>query len=310
MTTWVNSFELWMGLAAAFITFATLPIWRAGCRGSGLIDDPGDRKIHEQPIPLAGGLAILSGLLLPIMALPFLGKIGHPEPAVVLRLYAVVGGAAAMTLLGLIDDRFELRPVPKFAGQLLVAVAVSAVGLRFHLFPSPLDHVLTVLWILTVTNAFNFTDNMNGLCAGLASVGALGMAVLSARLGEVDSLVLCVLTAGAALGFLPWNFPRASAFLGDSGSHLLGFLLAALPLNAGLFSAPLPQVLGPLLFVTIPLIDLVQVVFLRWKLGQPFYHGDTNHLSHRFVRHGLSRPAAVSILWLLAAVSVAIGLAL
>ena len=199
MTSWLNTFELWMGLAAAFITFATLPIWRAGCRRSGLIDDPGDRKIHEQPIPLAGGLAILSGLLLPILALPFLGKMGQPEPGVMLRLAALLGGAVAMTLLGLLDDRVELRPVPKFAGQFLVAVAVSAAGLRFHLFPSPLDHVLTVLWILTVTNAFNFTDNMNGLCAGLASLGALGMAVLSSRCGDIDSLVLCVLTAGAAL---------------------------------------------------------------------------------------------------------------
>ena len=211
-----------------------------------------------------------------------------------------------MTTLGWLDDRHELRPALKFTGQFLVAGLVAAAGVRVTLFVPSLafSYAITMLWILTVTNAFNFMDNMNGLCAGLAAIASLLTAGLAATQGQPMVAALAFLIAGAALGFLPWNFPRASAFLGDAGSHLLGYLLAVLMILPEFHSPQHPRawsVLSPLLLLALPLADLVWVVLLRWRRGQPFYVGDTNHLSHRLVRRGLTRPQAVALIWALAA---------
>ncbi len=297
--------------AIAFVgAAATLPVWRAGCRGSGLVDEPGHRKIHGKPTPLAGGLAVLCGLLAVMLFVIVNPKSGQPPPEIVLRFQGLCFGGLVMMLLGLADDRWELRARGKFAGQLMIAVGAAWAGLRFGWLPGWWDHVLAVVWILTVTNAVNFMDNMNGLCAGLAAIASGFMGVIFAGAAEPFVAVLCFATSGAALGFLPYNFPRASAFLGDSGSHLLGFLLATLPLNAGIGARRFPECLVPFVVLAVPLVDLVAVMILRWRAGQPVYVGDTNHLSHRLVGRGLSRTMAVLLLWAAGAVAGALALLL
>jgi UDP-GlcNAc:undecaprenyl-phosphate GlcNAc-1-phosphate transferase len=222
------------------------------------------------------------------------------------QLLAILGGALGMTLLGWLDDQFELRAKVKFAGQLLVAALVAAAGIRITLFvPSvAFSYFVTILWIVTVTNAFNFTDNMNGLCAGLGAIAALLLGLLSASHGHYLVAALAFLAAGATLGFLPYNFPRASVFLGDAGSHLLGFLLSVLTILPHFYSPKHPHalaVLSPLLILAVPLADLFGVVLLRLKRHQPFYVADNNHFSHRLVRLGLGHARTVSLLWLAAA---------
>ncbi|MFM1769498.1 MAG: putative undecaprenyl-phosphate N-acetylglucosaminyl 1-phosphate transferase [Verrucomicrobiota bacterium] len=304
-------------LAAGLVTAASLPAWRALCRRRGWVDDPGARKIHDAPVPLAGGLAILTGILLPLALVGlaaqwgWLGAMAQDRLLYGLeqrwpQLAAVLGGAVGMTLLGWWDDRVELSAARKFAGQLGIALLVAASGVRVTLFvPSAaFSFLVTVLWILTVTNALNFLDNMNGLCAGLGVIGAALFGLAAA--GQDHYLVagLAFLVAGAMAGFLPFNYPRATAFLGDAGSHLIGFLLAVLAVFPHFHSVERPRplaVLSPLLILAVPLLDLAWVVLLRWRAGQPFYVGDTNHLSHRLVRRGLSRPAAVAVIWALAA---------
>jgi len=304
-------------LSAGLITLLMLPLWRAWCLRVNLVDDPGHRKIHDRPVALAGGLAILTGLLVPLLGafaalkLNLLGveatdKLGYGFERRFGQLAAMIGGAIGMTLLGWLDDKHELRPALKFAGQLLIAAAVAAAGIRITLFvSSPLfSYTITILWVLTVTNAFNFMDNMNGLCAGLAAIAALLIGVIAARHGHYLVAALAFLVFGAALGFLPCNFPRASAFLGDAGSHLLGYLLAVLTILPHFYSDKHPRtlaVLSPLFILAVPLTDLLWVVLLRWRMGRPFYIGDTNHLSHRLVRLGLSQRQAVAVIWALAA---------
>lgn len=178
-------------------------------------------------------------------------------------------------------------------------------GVRVTLFvPSVLfSYALTLLWILTVTNAFNFMDNMNGLCAGIGLIGAGCFGGLALWHGQPFVGLVAWVVAGALLGFLPHNFPRARAFLGDGGSHLVGFLLSVLAILPQFYSSQHPHrraVLAPLLVLGVPLLDLAWVVLRRWHLGRPFYVGDTNHLSHCLVRRGLSPVAAVILLWLLA----------
>lgn len=313
-------FNLYLAaFASAFVTaLLTLPIWRRWCLHIGLVDDPGHRKIHATTIPLAGGLAVLTGLLLPLLAATVLlkwnssqitnaGLLIHGLDKRALQLAAIAFGALGMVVLGLLDDQYELKPLTKFTGQLLIAGVVAYSGVRITLFvPNVLfSSAITILWLLTVINAFNFMDNMNGLCAGLGAISAGLFAQIAAGEGQYLVALLAFLTCGALLGFLPHNFPQARSFLGDSGSHLVGYLLAVLAILPHFYHRGQPRalaVLSPLLVLAVPLADLAWVVVLRTQMGKPFYLGDTNHLSHRLVRAGLNPAAAVVLIWLVAAV--------
>jgi UDP-GlcNAc:undecaprenyl-phosphate GlcNAc-1-phosphate transferase len=296
------------------------------------VDDPGTRKLHETPIPLAGGLAVMTGMAVPTLlaslwlwidagkhnSAPSSGRPGLLDPTSEhllsyglsrrgVELAGILLGALGMLIVGYLDDKHELRPRAKFVGQLLSAAVVAACGARITLFvPSVVfSYAITITWILTLINAFNFMDNMNGLCGGLGVIGAAYFGLIAAADGEYLVASIAFLTLGALLGFLPYNFPNARAFLGDAGSHLVGFLLAVLAILPHFYSRRHPRpwaVLVPLFVLALPLCDMVWVVIIRWRLGQPFYQGDNNHLSHRLVRRGLSRKAAVMVIWLLAVI--------
>lgn len=308
--------------AAAFLgawltSLLTLPLWRKWCLRIGLVDDPGHRKIHDAPVPLAGGLAVLAGILLPLVAGALWLKLGWDRPSAAgliihgmdrraLELAVLAGGAIAITALGALDDRHELKALPKFIGQILISIIVASACKRITLFvPSEVfSYSVTVLWLLAVINAFNFMDNMNGLCAGVGAIGALIFALLAASKGEYLVAITGFLVCGALAGFLPWNFPRATAFLGDAGSHLVGYLLAVMAILPHFYTRQNPRpfaVLAPLFVLAVPLLDLAQVSLFRTLHQKPFWIGDTNHLSHRLVRAGLNRTKAVLLLWLAAA---------
>ncbi len=327
-----------LAAASACVTaLAVTPLWRKWCLRTGLVDDPGHRKIHDQPIPLAGGLAVMTGLLVPTLlaclalwwhqtngnAVAIPGHSLPPAPGAgstalldpgstfllqyglgrrAMELGGIFLGAFGILLVGWLDDKHELRPRAKFAGQLIVAALVAASGVRVTLFvPNVLfSYAVTILWIITVVNAFNFMDNMNGLCAGVGAIGAWHFALIATADNQYLVGLMAFLMFGSLLGFLPYNFPRAQAFLGDAGSHLVGYLLAVLAILPHFHTQRHPRpwaVVIPLLILAIPLADLVWVVLLRWRIGQPFYQGDTNHLSHRLVRRGLSRTQAVLVIW-------------
>jgi UDP-GlcNAc:undecaprenyl-phosphate/decaprenyl-phosphate GlcNAc-1-phosphate transferase len=304
-------------LVAGLASYLSLPYWRTFCIKRGVVDDPGHRKIHAEPVALAGGLAVLTGLIVPLCIAYLVAKMGLAGAELTARitfgftarsgeLLAILTGSLGMIYLGWLDDENELRPSTKFVGQVLIAMMTAISGVRIQPVPYVLFvYPVTVLWILTVTNAMNFMDNMNGLCGGLSFVCALMFGVMAALLGQYLVAGIGFLVSGAALGFLPHNYPRAKAFLGDSGSHLLGFLLSVLAVLLH-FDAPrymhYSTLLVPLLILAVPLGDLVWVVVLRFRRGQPFYVGDTNHLSHRLERRGLSRSGAVALIWVVAVV--------
>jgi UDP-GlcNAc:undecaprenyl-phosphate GlcNAc-1-phosphate transferase len=305
--------------AAAFLgalatSFLALPLWRRWCLRANHVDDPGDRKIHDTAVPLAGGFAVLTGVLAPLAAGAILLQLGFVKISAVglivhginrraMELMVLAAGAIAITVLGALDDRHELKALPKFIGQIVVAVAVALVCKRITLFvPSvAFSYAVTILWLLTVINAFNFMDNMNGLCAGVGAIAALVFALIAAANGEYLVAITGFLMCGALAGFLPWNFPNARAFLGDAGSHLVGYLLAVMAILPHFYTRLNPRplaVLAPLLVLAVPLLDLAQVTAFRTLNKKPFWIGDTNHLSHRLVRAGLNRSTAVLILWL------------
>jgi UDP-GlcNAc:undecaprenyl-phosphate/decaprenyl-phosphate GlcNAc-1-phosphate transferase len=303
--------------AGAFLTaLLVLPLWRKWCLKVNLVDDPGERKIHHESVPLAGGYAVLSGILLPLIVGVCLVKFGVLKISLAnliaqglerrgIELMAIAAGAVAITLLGWADDKYELKALPKFAGQLLVALLVAIVCKRITLFVpnAAFSYAITILWLLTVMNAFNFMDNMNGLCTGLGAIGAFIFALIASANGEYLVALVEFLICGALAGFLPWNFPDARAFLGDAGSQLVGYLLAVMAILPHFYNKQNPHplaVLSPLFVLAVPLIDLAHVVIMRTLNRKPFWIGDTNHFSHRLARAGLSRTRAVLILWLAA----------
>jgi UDP-GlcNAc:undecaprenyl-phosphate GlcNAc-1-phosphate transferase len=299
---------------AFFTTLLALPLWRRWCLRVNLLDDPGHRKIHGSPVPLAGGFAVLTGILLPLGVGVFLlplgvvkissaGLIVHGLDRRALELAVIAFGAVAIMFLGWLDDRHELKPLPKFTGQFLVALLVAIACKRITLFVHSelFSYAITILWLLTVINAFNFMDNMDGLCAGTGAIGAFVFALIAATNGEYLVALTGFLMCGALVGFLPWNFPAARAFLGDAGSHLVGYLLAVMAILPHFYTRQNPRplaVLTPLLVLAVPLLDLAQVSLFRTLNKKPFWIGDTNHLSHWFVRAGFGRTRAVLLLWL------------
>lgn len=309
---------LGFGLACA-ISAASLPLWRSRCRRWGHVDDPGHRKIHVQPVPLAGGFAVLTGWwvagslawgvgqFVEAWKLDW-GALTGARHGGLRCLGVVISGAVGMMALGAWDDRRDLGAGAKFLVQAIIASAVAAWGVRMPVPESMAfaDGILTVLWILSVTNAFNLSDNMNGLCAGLGLIGAVWVGV-SSLFGQGPMALACLaaVTAGSLAGYLPFNYPRASVFLGDAGSQWVGYVLSVLAIlmatrvqaSAGGSRAWISAAA----VVAIPLIDTAFVVLTRTLRGQPFWVGDTHHLSHRLARAGLGKPGAVAVLWSLGA---------
>jgi UDP-GlcNAc:undecaprenyl-phosphate GlcNAc-1-phosphate transferase len=231
-------------------------------------------------------------------------------------LGTIVLGAVLVTAMGMADDRKAMSALPKFILQALVAALTACMGLRIHFLHAipGANTLVTVLWLMTVMNAMNFFDNMDGLAGGASALAAFFMLFVAAYRGQNFVATLAALTGGAATGFLCWNAPPARLFMGDGGSHFLGYLLAISGVmttfyQSGESPTPMP-ILIPMLALGIPLADAVAVVIIRLRLGVPIYKGDNRHISHRFVALGLSRPQAVLSVLLLCFIVGTAGLTL
>jgi len=220
------------------------------------------------------------------------------------KLLAVVGGSGLVFLLGLLDDKLGARfPVAaKAAGELAAAIVLVAAGVEISLFPWPwLNSIVTLVWIVGITNAFNLLDNMDGLAAGVACAASLVLLINAVMLGEFFIALILAAFIGALLGFLAYNFHPASVFLGDCGSLFIGYLIASLTLlerYVSHASSTLFPVLMPVVVLAIPLLDTATVIVIRLREHRPIYVGDTRHLSHRLVSMGFSTRAAVLFLYL------------
>ncbi|MEX2672157.1 MAG: MraY family glycosyltransferase [Phycisphaeraceae bacterium] len=310
-------------LLLLFIGFAlscplTAVVRRLGGR-LGQLDQPGDRKIHDRPIPATGGIAIFWALAAPL-ALAILAVWVVPVawweallPAAVEHLegarsqtplaIALLLAAAALHVTGLIDDRINLGPLLKLGVQLTAAAGLAIFfDIRLLELLGPVASVtITVLWIVALTNAFNFLDNMDGLSAGVAAVAAAIFLTAALLGGQWFVAAVLALLLGALLGFLVFNFPPATIFMGDGGSLVVGFVMAIMSVRITYYDPAIGigwwAVLTPMLVLAIPLYDLLSVTLIRISQGKSPLVGDTQHFSHRLVRKGLSRRAAVIVIW-------------
>lgn len=284
-------------VTAFLLALCLTPPVRAFARRSGVLDRPSPRKIHAQPVPRLGGVAlyVAIGTAAALFAPPAPGLLG------------LVAGASLLFLTGLRDDTRGLGPRAKLLAQIGAAVLALAGGISTSFLPHPiLNWGVTALWLVTITNAFNLLDNMDGLSAGLAAISGGTFAVLAARYAELGpeqlpTAVLGAAIAGACLGFLRHNLYHASIFMGDAGSQTLGFLLAGLAAYGSWRSPTLPtSLLIPLLVLAYPIFDTSLVTLLRWRQGRPITVGGKDHSSHRLVRLGLGRTETVLLIYLFA----------
>jgi UDP-GlcNAc:undecaprenyl-phosphate GlcNAc-1-phosphate transferase len=267
-------------LSFAFALYWT-PVMRKAALQLGIVDRPdGKLKKHHETVPYLGGIAVFVSFLLTV------GVLTQFEQEI---LGLLLSGSIAL-MVGLLDDFGALSPIQKLMGQALAALVLIKSGtfIKLVFLPTWVAIPLTVLWVLAVTNAFNIIDIMDGLASGVASVAALSIAVANFMAQRESHAFLAVVLAGSALGFLRHNFHPARIFLGDAGSMFIGFMLAALSMNAGYTRVNLLAVISPVLILGIPLFDLALVMMIRWKRGIPVMKGSPDHFALRLRRCKLS----------------------
>lgn len=290
-------YGLGFGIALAASLLFTLAV-RTVARWRGWIAQPRADRWHRKPTALYGGVGIFVG---------FLAAYLWRRPATFAGDAILVACAAAMFGLGLVDDRWRLKPYAKLVGQVAIAALLTLFGLRLHWFANPiLDQGLSIFWLVGVTNALNLLDNIDGAAAGIAVIAALYMVFFCHAGGQPDAAGLAASFAGATLGFLVFNFHPASIFMGDCGSLFLGFFLGGLSLatlQVGTRRDLLATLSIPVLLLLLPIIDTTLVTVSRRYYGRRVSQGGRDHTSHRLVALGLSERAATLALWLLAIVS-------
>jgi UDP-GlcNAc:undecaprenyl-phosphate GlcNAc-1-phosphate transferase len=300
-----------------------------------LMDAPGHRKVHTTPTPRNGGIGIFWGIALPLLAGLIVIAALHPTvplnadpnaplstfdrylpglkshlPLAALLLVTTFG----IHLVGLLDDRITMRPWPKLLAQLFIAAALVILGeiiqpggfrtltLLDDALPlgREISMAISILWIVALTNAFNFLDNMDGLSAGVAAIAAAMFLIAAILSGQWFICGLLLLFIGSVLGFLTYNFPPASIFMGDGGSMVLGFFLSALTIRTTYYTENVSHwytIFAPLIILAVPLYDMTIVSIMRIRRGYSPMTGDTNHFSHRLTRHGFSKRGAVLVIY-------------
>jgi UDP-GlcNAc:undecaprenyl-phosphate GlcNAc-1-phosphate transferase len=307
---------------AALLAWLLVPVaeriaWRVGA-----VDHPNERSLHEVPTPKLGGLAIFVAVVVAtILFLPW-----------ALQTQALLAGALVITVVGVIDDVFDLPALVKLAGQTVAAAIPALNGVNVSVFTAPfvggvdlrsvelfdvallgnvhLGHVLTIVGIVAVINVINFIDGVDGLAAGVCVISAGTLAVIALSLDKTGAGVLAALTAGAALGFLRHGFPPASSFMGDTGSNLLGYLLGAIAVQGALKTNAVVALFFPLVILAVPILDTGFVVAKRIKYRHPIYRADRWHFHHRMANIGFSQRRTLAYLYGWALIMAGLALAL
>jgi UDP-GlcNAc:undecaprenyl-phosphate/decaprenyl-phosphate GlcNAc-1-phosphate transferase len=281
-------------LAAAFmLAVGATPLFGKWAVQLGIVAQPGARRIHLRPIPMMGGVAMYLAF---IIALLLLG-----DRAYVQQVAGILLGASLCSLIGLWDDQHNLRALVKLIGQGVAAYVLIISGVQVQLFPQPLPNILlTVLWVLGITNAQNLLDNMDGLSGGVAAIAAVFFLLLAAMSGQYLVGALAAALVGACVGFLVYNVSPASIFMGDAGSLFLGFTLAAVGIKLR-FPGNVHFVtwMIPVMVLGLPIFDTTMVTISRLRRGlNPLTAAGKDHTSHRLVKLGLTQREAVLTLYL------------
>jgi UDP-GlcNAc:undecaprenyl-phosphate GlcNAc-1-phosphate transferase len=290
--------------AAAFVVSGTLswaltPLMLRLALRRAILDVPDERKAQASPVPYLGGVAIVVAFAVTVLVAATLTT---PEGGL-LQLSAVLGTGLILALTGLLDDLRGLSPFLRLGVEMTAGLVVYAADPGVT-FPGPrwLDVVVTVVWVVGVTNAFNLLDNMDGLSAGVATIAGIGFCIVAGLNGQFLVAALSAAVAGCASGFLRHNFHPAKIYMGDAGSLFLGFLLAFLAVRLKLTNSPPAVALFvPIVILGVALFDTTLVTFNRVRHHRNPMDGGRDHVSHRLVWLGIPVPISVGLIYGLAA---------
>lgn len=294
-------------VVAFIVSLIATPVAKKLAFAIGAIDIPNEeRRIHTKPIPRLGGLAIYFGTITSILL--FLPKT-HETIGIVL-------GATIIAVLGLFDDKYSLSAKIKLLGQVVAAVVLIISGVRIDWLSNPFGDgmiylkswvaiPLTLFWVVGITNTMNLIDGLDGLAAGIAVISSGSLFIVSLLNGRFATAVISIAIAGAALGFLPYNFNPAKIFMGDTGFMFLGFVLAAISIQGAVKSAAAIAIAVPILALGVPIFDTAFAIIRRLINGKPIMEADKGHLHHRLLEKGLTQKQAVLIMY---GVSVLLGI--
>lgn len=289
MLRWTSVIEVF--ITATLVSYVITPLIRKLAIRTGYLDHPLSNKVHAHPTPLLGGVAIYIAFMVGIMMTI---RLAH-DP----KLIAILIGTTFLLLVGLVDDRMGMMPEVKLLGQFLAAMVVIKSGVRMDFLHNYyLNVVLTYIWIIGISNAFNLLDNMNGLSAGIAAIAAtfFGLAMWSGN--QMDVAVISFAMAGASIGFLRHNFPKANIFMGDAGSLVIGFVLASTAvLGSWTTDFLTTSIVMPIIILGYPIFDTTLVTIVRIKEGRSVFQGGKDHSSHRLALVGLKKKRAVLVIY-------------
>jgi UDP-GlcNAc:undecaprenyl-phosphate GlcNAc-1-phosphate transferase len=257
-----------------------------------MVDQPAARKVHARPIPRFGGIAMYGAVVIALLA--FGQRYRFDQFA------SILIGASWVSFLGVWDDRWGLRPALKLFGQVVAAIILIVTDVQVQFLPNDvLNWTITVLWVVGLTNAINFLDNMDGLSGGIVAIASAFFLLIAIQNGQYLVGALSAALLGASVGFLVYNFNPASIFMGDTGSLFLGFMLAALGIKLR-FPNNTDAVtwMVPLIVLGVPIFDTTLVVVSRLRRGLHPVTAGKDHSSHRLVRLGFTQREAVMVLYL------------
>jgi UDP-GlcNAc:undecaprenyl-phosphate GlcNAc-1-phosphate transferase len=293
--------------ALACLSFALslllTPLVRNLCRRYGLVDHPGERKVHQNPIPRAGGVAIASAYVGAYCLLLIIGlKGGIMVWSARTEIWRLLPAAVSIFLIGLADDLRGLKPSRKVIGEVGASVLAYTAGVHFtglggHTLPDWASLPLTIAWLLLCTNAVNLIDGIDGLATGVGFFATVTMALAALMQGNITLAIAVVPLAGALLGFLRYNFNPATIFLGDSGSLFVGFLLGCYGLLWSQKSATILGMTAPLMALAIPLLDTSLAIVRRFVHNKPIFTADRGHIHHRLLDRGMTPRKAALLLY-------------
>lgn len=289
-------------LAVSFIlSFMATPIVKFLAERFGVVDIPKDnRRMHKKAMPLMGGLAMFYGFVVSIMVFVPVSR----------QLVGLFIGASIIVIVGIIDDKKNLHPLPKLIFQIIAALVAIYFGHSIKFFsipfdgsaapfvvPTPYAEIISVIWIVGMTNAVNFIDGLDGLAAGVSSIASLSILFISIIMGNPSVTPIAAALVGCCVGFLPFNSNPAKIFMGDTGSTFLGYVLAVISIQ-GLFKGyALISFVLPVLVLGLPLFDTLFAIIRRLVHGQSPMTADRGHLHHRLIDMGLNQKQAVAIMY-------------
>lgn len=266
----------------------------------GALDKPDERKVHKKLMPRLGGLAIYFSFLAGVALFP-------PD---MIDVWPIVTGATVIIMLGILDDIFTLSAKVKFLGQIVAALIPVLAGIQINYITIPDGNVIefgylaipiSVFWIVSITNAINLIDGLDGLAAGVSSIALISISTLAFSLGNSVATFISILLLGSTLGFLVYNFYPAKIFMGDTGSLFLGYMISVVAILGFTKSATILSLIIPIIILGVPIIDTTFAIIRRIVNGKPLTAPDKYHLHHCLIRLGFSHRQSVVLIYLLSA---------